>query len=892
MDREVFARLVSQDPAQSLSARELILPLFNNSDYIVTLIEMLREEAGNRDATAIGITFCVLEMTRTKFLSHSDCSDLHRAVLVNHLFPFLFQMDSTLQPYILDAFGHLLQAGVSLRECLDFSLALLADPGSPFEAYLTALSFLEKFVATFPRDFVGEELVTLFRAFLDIVIPRLQSWFGELDAAFSLELVSKCSRCMARFLALDWLNSVTLFEDDVTAPVSRCWECGVTALMNHASDDSIQIAIRKARIVRSYSRVIVCHPHAWFSIWPDALSVDLGTLAIDGVQATEHSFLKTAFLRLLLSIFRTDSAINTELSVRLSLEFFVGAARLTAVDLEEFEASPLIYLESCLLCQRNATESSPRSILCEIFAELAPEVVTSLGEALLAIAEGLDVDAEREPVVFLLDSIPSTIEYPDTETMVGLAQLRLASEPPDPVAATLLLFLSHHSDPDVDVSELALSYMGSNSIVVRHAAFELFQLRTDFSAFLRPPTEALAENSRNVTTALFSLALESWHGHLLPLFRTLANLNPAVFVENALDVAHCLLQISLNAENEDERDVIQLIHLVLDIFPKDSLVFAECTSILSEGLQSTTVDHTCSILLQWAIIIAAKSTHFPVEFVWLLSSCCKHMIEGSEPLRIEVTEFCVFAIQSSNFLQVTGARDSVISMCRSFFLPQPVESTPSETILAESMPDRICPLLFVLACLLQTCGVTLDWLDCAAPFLCPGMASDIWEAALLVFLSAIIACPVRLEFGELLPLLDRFDLSTWYAFAEAKSSLPFSRLAKMSVIATMIIAVARLPGFDLRLLRQMTRLTSFRAEFSVGGLEACFLPFDGMDIQIAFSYFCASVDPMSFDLTGLSPHEKAIALTPPADSLTRSAPSYADDHLLRYVLTFGSSRSG
>jgi hypothetical protein len=391
---------------------------------------------------------------------------------------------------------------------------------------------------------------------------------------------------------------------------------------------------------------------------------------------------------------------------------------------------------------------------------------------------------------------------------------------------------------------------------------------------------------------LFSLAVESWHGHLLPLFRTLANLNPAVFVANALDVAHCLLQISLNAENEDEQDVIQLIHLVLDIFPKDSLVFTECTSILSEGLRSTTVDHTCSILLQWAIIIAAKSTHFPVEFVWLLSSCTKHMIEPSEPLRIEVTEFCVFAIQSSNFLHVTGAPDSVISMCRSFFLPRPLESTPSETTLAESMPDRICPLLFVLACLLQTRGVTLDWLDCAAPFLSPGMASDIWEAALLVFLSAIIACPVRLAFGELLPLLDRFDLATWCEFAQAKSALPFSRLAKMSVIATMIIALARLPDFDQRLLRQMARLTSFRAEFSVGGLEACFLPFDGMDIQIAFSYFCASVDPMSFDLTGLSPHEKSIALTPPADSLTRSAPAYEDNHLLRYVIDFGSWRSG
>jgi hypothetical protein len=348
-------------------------------------------------------------------------------------------------------------------------------------------------------------------------------------------------------------------------------------------------------------------------------------------------------------------------------EFLFAAALLAASDLDDFLDMPVHYLDGCLVFSRRSTPYSPRSMLFDIFAQMSDTDVLTTAQKIIDLGEPAD-PVEQEICFFLLNSLTSFAEISRPEPYVEFALAQLDS--PDisqHLAATLLLCLSCVDAPEEAyprMTALALKYVGSDSLVLRHSALKLLSQNSDAATWG-------VEFCCGLIDVLFPLAAAAWHPHFLPLFGALIGSAFPPIVGRTDEMFDELWRHCFLSDGDDSDDFTELLESVVNSVPLDSPVFEGALSCLGNWfLDTSTSDLPESVVLQMSLVIADRFPIVPPVFFNVIRFWASQRDPGAaliEPL----SQMCILLIRSYPRVDLRNSFALMVGICQG---PLPMRS--------------------------------------------------------------------------------------------------------------------------------------------------------------------------------------------------------------------------
>jgi hypothetical protein len=832
-----FAALVTAPASEQERLRGQLMTLFEDPQFIFAMIGLLAQDPTGDDRFVCGVLFSIQEMVRLKFGS----TDVHPTEFIElfsvHMLDLLFHLKDRHRHLLQSAFRSLIISHWPFSPAAAICMEVLAAPGCDFLPAATAICFVRDFLRVFPEDIGGLDFADMCRLFVGFFRCHMER-FGWLDPPMPLRFATTCIRCLARFFSLGKQNSLALLDFVDRNDLEWCVDCAINALESDTGDDW-QAMKDRARIAKAFSHSLISlfRPSNAFSLSRELLE-RLVTISFREIPSLIQCFPRNAFLVLLQSIMTLDAGLCHFISVSdaFTPEFLFAAALLAPTDLDDFVDMPVHYLDGCLVFSRKSMPYSPRSTLLDIFAQMSDEDLVRTAQNIVDLGAPTD-PAAQEICLFLMNSLTSLVETSMPEPYVEFALAQLDSGDISPqLAATLLLCLSCVDAPEDAYprwTALALKYVGSDFLVVRHSALKLLSQNSD-------PTTWGVEFCCGLIDVLFPLAAEAWHSHLLPLFGALVSSAFPPIVRRADEMFDELWRHWLLSDGDDSVDFTDLLSSVLKNVPLDSPRLEAAALFFGNWfLDTSTSDLPESVVLEMSLVIAGCFPIVPPVFFNALHFWGSQRDPGAAALVEPLSEMCILLIRSYPRLDVGISSVLMLEICkRVLHAPEddPVRKSPTLFALAR--------MFMILACLVQVRGPeALDLVGIADSFLRVTLPpSPVWSAALIVVLSAII---VSLFVPNHLPqILTQVHLESWYAYGKLPQNLPFSRLSHMSIVAFMVIASVAEGPFRMkacmRAFNQIARMSSVRPDCQPKAWERVRLPFDQMEIPALISNFYVS----------------------------------------------------
>jgi hypothetical protein len=738
------------------------------------------------------------------------------------LLPLLFRLPPQHQAILHETFRSLIRFPWPLAKCATYCCLVLARNPEHFYAASTAVYFLKNYFRFCQYPISGEDLTISCSLILAAVTAQVTQ-SPQVDFAMFLGFISHCCRCLATLLSLAEDSDENLIDTVDHDILVQCWTWGLEAIASHVEDDALELVKPKTRILKAFSV-------SRRSLFPLLDLECLVTVCCQVLSSTTSSLLKDSLLLLLHSIMEFDPDTRNLVLTGLDARVLCAAARLTALELEEFQEVPVRYMDCCLLFSRERIPHCPRSSLLQIFQRMSRNEIDAMAERIEELGFPSE-PADQEMLFFLMNCIALTGAHSLPELYTSFAESQLSSEIDPVLAATLLVCLSGvnaKKDRRPHFSAIACRYIECDSVVVRHSAVELccrnFEITTLDVNFIW-----------EVTTRVVQLVISDWHPHLLPILTNLLRFPFFLF-----------------RSDEDETSSFDPTPTIIDWFNQwvwpawwfsdedDSSAYLALLDVFLRLLPEEVVYEVASFLGSWFCNLEPLLPFGNVMSVALMVAGRLHVFP---PVFFNVLPFCMDQCESDNaWIAPASEMWALLVQCPTCLQVPAVLSLLHESYAAlaafESMPRR----LILAACFVQAIGPdALPLVTEAMPvFLGSDELTPVWSAALVVVVSAIIVSFVlSMDFEEFLPL---GELRRWYAFGEwipdPDHHLAFNRLSIMSIAGFLVLAMAHgdAEAFG-RAIHQMATLTCDEPDAPDECWERPSLPFDAIDIVVLLANF-------------------------------------------------------
>jgi hypothetical protein len=564
--------------------------------------------------------------------------------------------------------------------------------------------------------------------------------------------------------------------------------------------------------------------------------LDLGCLAtvcFEVLSSTTSSLLKDSLLLLLHSIMEFDPTSRDLVLTGLDAGVLFAAARLTPVELGEFQDVPVRYMDCCLLFSRERISHCPRSALLQIFQRMSREEIDGIAQRIEDLKCPSE-PADQESLFFLMNCIALTGAHPLPEPYSSFAESLLSSDIDSVLAATLLMSLSSvtnaKKEQRLHFSAIACRYMECDSVVLRHSAVDLccrnFDVATLDATFIW-----------EVTIRVVQLVSSAWHPHLLLILTDLLRFPFFLFRSHepsSFDPTPTIIEwfnewlwpAWWSCDEDDSSAYLALLGVFLRLLPDE--VVCEVASFLGDWFCKPESRLRSKVVMSVALVVAGRLLTFPHVFVSVIPFCIQQCEQDSTWIAL-ASEMCALLVQSPTCVQVP----EVFALLHEFHgALAPFESLPRMLILSACFVQAIGPDALPLAT------------EAMPFFLGNDLLTPVWSAALVVVLSGIIVSFFLP--GDLEALVPLADLTPWYKFSQwipeekegTLEHLPFNRLSIMSIAGFLVLAMA---GDDAmafgRAIHQMAILTSDEPDAPDECWERPSLPFDAIEIVVLLLNF-------------------------------------------------------